>query len=120
MALTKKHLIMNSLKNLLACLLLGLLVFTYSCKDDDDDQGCDWATEVQDELNALTTAGNAWAADPPIPPNARLTKMPPRIIWMNWKIMLIAPHYRGTRLNFRLKLTRHKLTLITFNAKASY
>lgn len=56
---------MNSLKKLLAYLLLGALVFTYSCNDDDDDpSGCNWETEVQDELNALTTAGNAWAADP--------------------------------------------------------
>jgi len=54
---------MNSLTKLLACLLLGLLVFTYSCKDDDDDQGCDYAAETADELNAVTVAQNEWIAD---------------------------------------------------------
>ena len=55
---------MNSLKKLLACLMFGLIVTSYSCKDDDEPSGCDWAAEVQDELTALTTAGNAWASDP--------------------------------------------------------
>lgn len=63
-ALTTKHHIMNSLKKLLACLLLGALVFTYSCKDDDDPTGCNYATETQDELNAVLAAANVYGADP--------------------------------------------------------
>lgn len=56
---------MNSLKKLLACLLLGALVFTYSCKNDDDDpSGCNYLTETQDELNAVNAASDAWIADP--------------------------------------------------------
>jgi hypothetical protein len=56
---------MNSFSKLLACFMLGLVVITYSCKKDDDDPvGCNYATEVQDEVNALTAASNAFSADP--------------------------------------------------------
>jgi len=54
---------MNSLTKLLACLLLGLLVTTYSCKDDDDPSGCNYVTETQDTYDAVIAAGTAWAAD---------------------------------------------------------
>jgi multidrug efflux pump subunit AcrA (membrane-fusion protein) len=56
---------MNSIQKLLACLLLGIVVLTYSCKKDDDDPvGCNYATEVQDEVNALTEAATAYSSDP--------------------------------------------------------
>ena len=56
---------MNSISKLLACLMLGMVVITYSCKKDDDDPvGCNYATEVQDEVNALTVASEAFSADP--------------------------------------------------------
>lgn len=56
---------MNSFKKLLSCLMLGLVVLTYSCKDDDDDPvGCNYATEIQDELNTLNAAAEAWSLDP--------------------------------------------------------
>jgi hypothetical protein len=55
---------MNSFSKLLAGLLLFLVSFNYSCKDDDDPSGCDYVTETQDELNAVTAASDAWLADP--------------------------------------------------------
>jgi hypothetical protein len=56
---------MNSIQKLLACLLFATVVLTYSCKNDDDDPvGCNYATEVQDELNAVTEAATAFGNDP--------------------------------------------------------
>ena len=55
---------MNSLQKLLACLMFGLIAIGYGCNDDDDDPGCNWATEVQDEFDAQDAAYDAWLADP--------------------------------------------------------
>lgn len=56
---------MNSIQKLLAGLLFGLVVFTYSCSDKDDDPvGCNYATEIQDEIDALTTAATIYGNDP--------------------------------------------------------
>lgn len=55
---------MNSLTKLLAGLLLVMVTFTYSCKDDDDPSGCNYLTETQDELDAVLAAANAYGADP--------------------------------------------------------
>jgi hypothetical protein len=56
---------MNSIQKLLACLLFGLVFFTYSCNDDDDDPvGCNYATETQDELQAVLNAANEYSLDP--------------------------------------------------------
>ncbi len=55
---------MNSFQKLLACLMVLAVTFSYSCNNDDDDPvGCNWAAEVQDELNAWTAATEAWTAD---------------------------------------------------------
>jgi hypothetical protein len=56
---------MNTIQKLLAGFMLAVLVIGYGCKDDDDDPvGCNWASEVQDEANALTDAATAYANDP--------------------------------------------------------
>ncbi len=56
---------MNSIQKLLACLLLGMVIVTYSCKKDDNDPvGCNYATETQEELNALNAAAEAYGLDP--------------------------------------------------------
>jgi hypothetical protein len=56
---------MNSFQKLLACLMVVAITFSYSCNNDDDDPvGCNWAAEVQDEVNALNAAAEAWGADP--------------------------------------------------------
>ena len=55
---------MNSIQKLLTCLLFGLVFLTYSCNDDDDDPvGCNYATETQDEANALQVALDAYIAN---------------------------------------------------------
>ena len=55
---------MNTIQKLLTCLLFGLVFLTYSCNDDDDDPvGCNYATETQDELNALQAALDAYSAN---------------------------------------------------------
>lgn len=57
---------MNSFQKLLVCILMGgLIMAAPACKDDDDDPvNCNYLTEVQDEIDALTAAANAWGADP--------------------------------------------------------
>jgi len=54
---------MSTIKMLLLGLLLSGSAFVFSCKNDDDPQGCNYATETQDELNALEDAAAAWGAD---------------------------------------------------------
>ena len=38
----------------------------FSCKDEEDEATCStaWGVELQDELNAVNTAGLTWANDP--------------------------------------------------------
>ncbi len=56
---------MNSIQKLLTCLLVGTVILTYSCKNDDDDPvGCNYAVETQQELDALNAAAAAYGADP--------------------------------------------------------
>lgn len=56
---------MNSIQKLLSCLLLGTVIITYSCNNDDNDPvGCNYATETQEELTALNDAAAAYGADP--------------------------------------------------------
>ncbi len=46
----------------------GLIIASPACKDDDDDPvNCNYLTEVQDELDAVTAAANAYSADPTNP-----------------------------------------------------
>lgn len=54
---------MKAMRNLFALLALVSVVCVVSCKDDDPAT-CNWSQELQDELNAYTTAANAFAADP--------------------------------------------------------
>jgi hypothetical protein len=56
---------MTTIQKLFACLLFGLVFLTYSCNNDEDDPvGCNYATEVQDEVDALTAAATAYGNDP--------------------------------------------------------
>ncbi len=55
---------MKTMQKLIACLMLGLVVLTYSCKKDDDPVGCNYATEVQNEINALSAAATTYGSDP--------------------------------------------------------
>ena len=72
---------MNSIQKLLACLLFGLVFLTYSCNDDDDDPvGCNYATETQDELQAVVDATNAFSADPTNPAKCQAYKN----AWQNY------------------------------------
>lgn len=48
---------------LLATLVIGAIIFT-SCKKDDDPVSCNYAVELQEELNTLTNAANVYAANP--------------------------------------------------------
>ena len=57
---------MNTVQKLLACTLL-LLAFAYvGCNDDDDNdpQPCNYATELAEELDAVTAAAQAFGANP--------------------------------------------------------
>ena len=54
---------MNSIEKLLVCMLFGIVVFNFGCKKDDDPVGCNYATEVQNEVNALTAATDAYVSD---------------------------------------------------------
>jgi hypothetical protein len=59
---------------LLLCVsVAGLLVFS-SCKKDDDPSGCNYVTETQDELDALTAAATAYGNDP-TPANCQAYKV---------------------------------------------
>lgn len=56
---------MKTLKQLMAFMLLGLIIMTYSCsKKDDGPVGCNYANEVLDELQTLSDAANAYGMDP--------------------------------------------------------
>lgn len=60
---------MNTFSRLLTCALFGLICITYSCnKDDDGDpSGCNYLTETNDELQAVTDAATAYGNDPTNP-----------------------------------------------------
>jgi hypothetical protein len=53
------------LKTLLSAVLLSASLLCIGCKNDDDDPvNCNnWAVELQAEVDAVTNAANAWAAD---------------------------------------------------------
>ena len=55
---------MNSFQKLLVCLMLGFIALNYGCSKKNDPVGCNWATEVQDELNAQNAALDIYLADP--------------------------------------------------------
>ena len=55
---------MKSFEKLLVCMLFGIVVFNIGCKNDDDPVGCNYATEVQNEVNALSTAATEYSNDP--------------------------------------------------------
>jgi len=55
---------MNTLQKLLVCLMFGFVAIGYGCNDDDDPSDCNWASDVQDEADALTAAANAYGNDP--------------------------------------------------------
>lgn len=52
-------------KSILSAVLIMASLLCFSCKDDDGPAGCtDWATEVQAEVEAVTSTGTAWSNDP--------------------------------------------------------
>jgi hypothetical protein len=55
---------MNAIQKFGVCLILGLVVLTYSCKKDNDPVGCNYATEVENEVNALSAAATTYGNDP--------------------------------------------------------
>ena len=55
---------MKTIKMLLLSLVLSGLVCFVSCKKDDDPSGCNYVTETQDELDALSAAATAYGNDP--------------------------------------------------------
>jgi hypothetical protein len=56
---------MNSIQKLLAGIFCGLVFITYSCnKNNDDPVGCNWAVEVQGEIQAFSDAATAYAMNP--------------------------------------------------------
>lgn len=56
---------MKTIKNLLAGILITGALFAISCKDKDDDpQPCNYATELQVEIDAFTNALTAYSNDP--------------------------------------------------------
>ena len=55
---------MKSFEKLLVCMLFGIVVFSIGCKKDDDPVGWNYATNVQDEVNALSTAATEYGNDP--------------------------------------------------------
>jgi hypothetical protein len=65
---------MKTLYKLLLCLSVVGLLSIWSCKDDDDDpQGCDYATETLDELNAVNAAATTYGNNP-TPANCQALK----------------------------------------------
>lgn len=48
-------------------MLFGIVVFNFGCKKDDDPVGCNYAAEVQNEVNALSTAATEYSNDPTNP-----------------------------------------------------
>ena len=63
----------------LQTLILGILLIgslcTLSCKKDSNDpSGCNYITETQDELNAVTAAATAYSADPSNPAKCQAYK----------------------------------------------
>lgn len=56
---------MNTFKKLLTCVLMGGLLWTATaCNDDDDDPSdCNYLADVQDEIDALEAATDAYIAD---------------------------------------------------------
>lgn len=50
-------------KSLFSAMIMASLLFI-ACKKDDDPVGCNYAQEVQDELNALNAAATAYGNDP--------------------------------------------------------
>jgi|GEM_PF-1337210 len=67
---------MNSIQKLLVCLLFGMVVFSIGCKKDDDDPvGCNYATEVQNEVTALSEAATAYGNDPTNPAKCQAWKV---------------------------------------------
>ena len=67
---------MNTFNKLLVCILMGgLFLASPACKDDDDDPvGCNYLSEVQDELDAVIAAANAYGADPTNPTKCQAYK----------------------------------------------
>lgn len=65
---------MNSIQKLLVCTLFGIVVFSIGCKKDDDPVGCNYAIEVQDEVNALNTAATNYSNDPNNPAKCQAWK----------------------------------------------
>lgn len=53
-------------KTLLVAVAAVVLGYGSCSKDEDNKPACStaWSSELQDELNAVTTAGAAWANDP--------------------------------------------------------
>lgn len=53
-------------KSLLVAVAALILGFGSCSKDEDSKPACStaWSTELQDELNAVASAGSAWANDP--------------------------------------------------------
>ena len=55
---------MNAIQKILAGLLFVLALGTISCGKDDDPEPCNYATELQAEINALNSALNVYVNDP--------------------------------------------------------
>ena len=56
---------MKTIKNLLTGVLITGALFAVSCKDKDDDpQPCNYATELQVEIDAFTNALTVYSNDP--------------------------------------------------------
>jgi len=57
---------MNLTQRFLACAFIGIVFMTYSCSNNSsgDPVGCNYVTEVNDELTALNDAINVWVMDP--------------------------------------------------------
>jgi hypothetical protein len=53
---------MNTFQKIIAGLCIIAIPFVSSCKKDPVT--CNWVTEVQDELNAVTAASEAYSNDP--------------------------------------------------------
>lgn len=55
-------------------MLFGIVVFSIGCKKDDDPVGCNYLTEVQNEVNALSTAATEYGNDPTNPAKCQAWK----------------------------------------------
>lgn len=57
---------MNSIQRLMSCFVIGLILMTYSCSknNNDDPGGCNYLTEVTGEIEALTDAATIYGNDP--------------------------------------------------------